>query len=151
MDDEMDLDMAQTKEEKDNAEQNKASKTWRILRLSAKTKLAAFEKVEDGKNLKILFESPAAPETTGQPGEDVANDSEATPQATENTVQDSSRLSQERDPAQDSEAPEESVEDPNVIGDAKMEPSGVTAENTNEGTDVAPDAPDEDSKGSLAT
>ncbi|KAF7589118.1 hypothetical protein BBP40_004753 [Aspergillus hancockii] len=64
MDDELDIDTAQTKEDKENATRAKASKTWRILRLSAKTKLAAFDKIEDGKNLKLLFEIPQPSEGT---------------------------------------------------------------------------------------
>lgn len=59
MDDEMDIDMAQSKEDKDNAIQSKASKTWRVLRLSSRNKLAAFDRIEDGKNLKALFETPS--------------------------------------------------------------------------------------------
>lgn len=67
MDDEMDADMAQEKEEKDNAIRSKASKTWRILRLSSRNKLAAFDKIDDGKNLKVLFEAPPLPEEVPQP------------------------------------------------------------------------------------
>lgn len=63
MDDELDIDMAQSKEEKDNALRSKASKTWRILRLSSRNKLAAFDKIDDGKNLKALFEDPSPPES----------------------------------------------------------------------------------------
>ncbi|KAL3460533.1 THO complex, subunit THOC1 [Aspergillus heterothallicus] len=66
-DNEFDIDMAQTKEDKESAVQSKASKTWLMLRLSAKSKLAAFEKIEDGKNLKILFETPQANEISSQP------------------------------------------------------------------------------------
>lgn len=68
MDDEMDVDMANSKEDKDNALQSKASKTWRILRLSSRSKLAAFDKIDDGKNLKALFETPA-PQEAPQPSE----------------------------------------------------------------------------------
>ena len=76
MDDELDMDTAQTKEDKENATRAKASKTWRILRLSAKSKLAAFDKIEDGKNLKLLFETP-------QPSEGTPQVLEGTPQAHE--------------------------------------------------------------------
>ena len=76
MDDELDIDTAQTKEDKEYATRSKASKTWRILRLSAKSKLAAFEKIEDGKNLKILFETAQQPDGTPQA-------LEGTPQASE--------------------------------------------------------------------
>lgn len=64
MDDDLDIDMAQGKEDKENAVKSKASKTWRILRLSSRGKLGEFDKIEDGKNLKALFESPQAPEKT---------------------------------------------------------------------------------------
>lgn len=64
MDDELDIDTAQGKEDKDHAVRAKASKTWRVLRLSSRAKLGQFDKIDDGKNLKILFESPAAPEGT---------------------------------------------------------------------------------------
>ncbi|KAE8403561.1 THO complex subunit 1 transcription elongation factor-domain-containing protein [Aspergillus pseudonomiae] len=74
MDDELDRDTAQTKEDKENATRAKASKTWRILRLSAKSKLAAFDKIDDGKNLKLLFEAP-------QPSEGTPQVLEGTPQA----------------------------------------------------------------------
>ncbi|KAL2803231.1 THO complex, subunit THOC1 [Aspergillus granulosus] len=66
-DTEFDIDMAQTKEDKESAVQAKASKTWLMLRLSAKSKLTAFEKIEDGKNLKILFEAPQVNESMSQP------------------------------------------------------------------------------------
>lgn len=66
MNDEMDIDMAMTDEDKEAAIRAKSSKTWRILRLAAKSKLSAFDKIDDGKNLEVLFESPAAPEDTPQ-------------------------------------------------------------------------------------
>jgi THO complex subunit 1 len=67
MDDEMDIDMAMTDDDKAIAEGAKASKSWRILRLSAKGKLAAFDKIEDGNNLQILFEAPAIGEENPDP------------------------------------------------------------------------------------
>ncbi|KAL4758465.1 THO complex subunit THO1/HPR1 [Aspergillus foveolatus] len=63
---EFDIDTAQTNEDKEAAVQAKASKTWLLLRLSAKSKLAAFDKIEDGKNLKTLFETPQTAESTTQ-------------------------------------------------------------------------------------
>ncbi|KAL4812596.1 THO complex subunit 1 transcription elongation factor-domain-containing protein [Aspergillus spinulosporus] len=63
---EFDIDTAQTSEDKEAAVQAKASKTWLLLRLSAKSKLAAFDKIEDGKNLKALFETPQTAENTTQ-------------------------------------------------------------------------------------
>ncbi|KAE8144410.1 THO complex subunit 1 transcription elongation factor-domain-containing protein [Aspergillus avenaceus] len=66
MDDELDIDTAQTMEDKESASRAKVSKTWRILRLSAKSKLATFDKIEDGKNLRLLFESAQPSEGTPQ-------------------------------------------------------------------------------------
>jgi THO complex subunit 1 len=94
MDDELDIDTAQTKEDKENATRAKASKTWRILRLSAKSKLAAFDKIEDGKNLKLLFEVP-------QPSEGTPHVLEGgTPQAHETTTKASSE-GESGDPGQE--------------------------------------------------
>ncbi|KGO70976.1 THO complex, subunit THOC1 [Penicillium italicum] len=67
MDDEMDIDMAMTDEDKAIAEGAKASKSWRILRLAAKGKLAAFDKIGEG-NLQVLFESAAATEDNNELG-----------------------------------------------------------------------------------
>ncbi|KAJ9299271.1 hypothetical protein DTO271G3_2893 [Paecilomyces variotii] len=74
VDDDFDLDMAQTKEDKDNAMRSKASKTWRTLRLCAKSKLHQFDKIEDGKNIKVLFETPPQPEEPPKPTAESAND-----------------------------------------------------------------------------
>ncbi|KAJ5225206.1 THO complex subunit Tho1 [Penicillium chermesinum] len=67
LDSEMDIDMASNQDEKDEAVRSKTSQTWRILRLSAKTKLAAFDKIEDGNKLEVLLEAPAA--AVESPGE----------------------------------------------------------------------------------
>jgi THO complex subunit 1 len=66
MDDEMDIDMAMTDEDKARAEAAKASKSWRILRLAAKGKLAAFDKIGEGNNLQVLFESATATEDNNE-------------------------------------------------------------------------------------
>ncbi|KAL4787559.1 THO complex subunit 1 transcription elongation factor-domain-containing protein [Aspergillus varians] len=63
---EFDIDTAQTKDDKETAVQAKESKTWLMLRLSAKSKLAGFDKIEDGKNLKTLFEAVQSTESTTQ-------------------------------------------------------------------------------------
>jgi THO complex subunit 1 len=62
VDDDFDIEMAKTKEEKDDATRAKASKVWRTLRLAARSKLHLFDKIEDGNNIKVLFESPQPPE-----------------------------------------------------------------------------------------
>ncbi|OQE80589.1 hypothetical protein PENNAL_c0045G05310 [Penicillium nalgiovense] len=66
MDDEMDIDMAMTDEDKAIAEGAKASKSWRILRLAAKGKLAAFDKIGEGNNLQVLFENATAIEDNNE-------------------------------------------------------------------------------------
>lgn len=59
--DDLDLEMAQSQEETDNITRSKTSKSWRALRLSMKSRLSAFERVDDGKNMHLLFESPPKP------------------------------------------------------------------------------------------
>ncbi|KAL2005947.1 hypothetical protein VTN00DRAFT_10440 [Thermoascus crustaceus] len=62
VDDDFDIDMAKTKEDKDNAMRAKASKIWRTLRLASRSKINQFDKIEDGKNIKVLFENSQSPE-----------------------------------------------------------------------------------------
>ncbi|CAG7919108.1 unnamed protein product [Penicillium olsonii] len=76
MDDEMDLDLAATDDDKAAAEGAIASKSWRILRLSAKTKLATFDKLNNN-NLQILFAAP----TTSQESESNMEDPKDLPQS----------------------------------------------------------------------
>lgn len=98
MDDEMDIDMAMTDDDKAIAEGAKASKSWRILRLSAKAKLAAFDKIEDGNNLQILFENPT---TNEENPEHNASDSKDLPQSLDG-VQDVPIETQESEETKDS-------------------------------------------------
>jgi THO complex subunit 1 len=56
-DDQFDLEMGRTDEEKSLASNAKASKLWRALRIASKSKLAILEKLDDGKNLDALFGS----------------------------------------------------------------------------------------------
>ena len=70
-DDDFNIDMAHTSEEKDEAVKAKASKTWRTLRLAARMKLNLLDKIEDGKNLRVLFEEPPS-ETPAQPPDEAA-------------------------------------------------------------------------------
>lgn len=53
--DEFDMDMAKTDEEKENVAAAKASKMWRALRLASKSRLNMFDKLEEGKGLEPLF------------------------------------------------------------------------------------------------
>jgi THO complex subunit 1 len=57
LDDDFDVDMAKTKEDRDAATKAKASKVWRTLRLASRSKLNQFDKIDDGKNIKVLFDS----------------------------------------------------------------------------------------------
>ncbi|KAK5168593.1 hypothetical protein LTR04_006229 [Oleoguttula sp. CCFEE 6159] len=61
--DELDMEMAMTDEDKQTLQDAKSSKTWRALRIAVKSKLSRFDQVEDGNNLQRLFE----PESVGEP------------------------------------------------------------------------------------
>ncbi|KAL9593531.1 MAG: hypothetical protein Q9219_007510 [cf. Caloplaca sp. 3 TL-2023] len=65
LEDEFDMDMAKTEEEKENMAVAKASKTWRALRIASKSRLNMFDKLEEGKGLGPLFEMPPV-ETAGE-------------------------------------------------------------------------------------
>jgi THO complex subunit 1 len=52
----LDLEFATTDEEKQSLEESKAGKSWRLLRITAKTRLNLFEKLEDSGNFNILVE-----------------------------------------------------------------------------------------------
>ncbi|THC95763.1 hypothetical protein EYZ11_004760 [Aspergillus tanneri] len=107
MDDELEIDTAQSKDDKEHAIRAKASKTWRILRLAARSKLAVFDKIEDGKNLKVLFEN--------------CQPNEGTPQALESDVTAKAKASTE---SQDNEL----IQDAGVSTAAEKESSSVAAE-----------------------
>ncbi len=55
-DDDFEIEMAKTDEEKRLATDARASKLWRTLRIASKNKLNLFDKIDDGNNLKILFD-----------------------------------------------------------------------------------------------
>ncbi|KAL5044462.1 hypothetical protein BDW71DRAFT_99803 [Aspergillus fruticulosus] len=120
---EFDLDVAQTSEDKEAAVQAKASTTWLLLRLSAKNKLAAFDKIEDGKNLKTLFETP-------QTAESMTQAAGSTPH------EPPTKTSQETEPNSNGSSQDEKM-------DPETERSAVVVEtNKAEGNDVATiDAP----------
>ncbi|KAG8529966.1 uncharacterized protein KY384_005448 [Bacidia gigantensis] len=54
--DDFDVEMAKSSGEQTEAKERRASKLWRTLRIASKSRLNVFEKIEDGKNLKPLFE-----------------------------------------------------------------------------------------------
>ncbi|KAJ5631625.1 uncharacterized protein N7484_011725 [Penicillium longicatenatum] len=139
MNDEMDIDMAMTDEDKEAAIRAKSSKTWRILRLAAKSKLSAFDKIDDGKNLEVLFEAPALPTDT--------------PQATEGADDDGNEDIKDAPEEIDEEAQqaqETAVESKDVTDVPEQEPN-ITSDDTviNQGADIpsaaSGDKPMEDS------
>lgn len=68
--DDFDLEMAKTEEDKKLASNARSSKIWRALRIASKSKLKHFDRIENGDNLQALFEDDrgdgleAANETT---------------------------------------------------------------------------------------
>ena len=52
----MNLEMARTDEERQQATAARASKLWRTLRIASKSRLNMFDKIEDGNNLQALFQ-----------------------------------------------------------------------------------------------
>ncbi|KAI4159396.1 MAG: hypothetical protein L6R39_000374 [Caloplaca ligustica] len=58
LEDEFDMEMARTEEEKEEAGTKRASKMWRALRLASKNRLNLFDRIEDGKDLGALFDPP---------------------------------------------------------------------------------------------
>ncbi|KAL8843016.1 MAG: hypothetical protein Q9176_002319 [Flavoplaca citrina] len=60
MDDEFDLDRAQTDTEKESISVAKASKMWRTLRVASKNRLNLFDKLDDGNGMAPLFDPPPA-------------------------------------------------------------------------------------------
>ena len=66
-DDQFTIEMGGPEEEKQSAEDAKASKLWRTLRIASRTKLKLFDKIDDGKNMDALFRPE--PEDNSQKGE----------------------------------------------------------------------------------
>lgn len=56
MDDEFDMEMAKTEEDKLLAANARASKMWRTLRVASKSKLNLFDRIDDGNNIQALFQ-----------------------------------------------------------------------------------------------
>ena len=69
--DDMEIDMPTNDETKEAAINGKASKSWRALRIASKTKLAAFDKIEDPEKIDVIFQDDAPEaETVKETGED---------------------------------------------------------------------------------
>ncbi|KAJ6079993.1 hypothetical protein N7467_009746 [Penicillium canescens] len=146
MDDEMDIDMAMTDEDKEIAVNAKASKSWRILRLSAKGKLAAFDKIEDGNKLQVLFESPTTdgiPHHGEEPNEQSTRDerpdsakgslqsldgAQDTPAAKEDPVPNEQSSKAKEVPQDVNGAQDTSAGNNDVISEEKQDPSAANNE-----------------------
>ena len=80
-DDQFEIEMVSSTEEKQIAEDAKASKLWRTLRIASKNALRLFDKIDDGKNLDALFRPE--PEDNSQRteinGEEIKENTEAEP------------------------------------------------------------------------
>ncbi|KAM0799984.1 THO complex, subunit THOC1 [Usnea florida] len=84
VEDDFDIEMAKTSEEKQQATDARASKLWRTLRIASKSKLNVFDKIDDGNNLEALFrpeeeehKEKMDAEGTEQPSDQPAKDSES--------------------------------------------------------------------------
>lgn len=62
--DDLDLDFAKNEKERSEILEAKASKTWRALRIARRSKLAAFDKVDDWQKVDAIFEDHSTPEPT---------------------------------------------------------------------------------------
>lgn len=71
-DDDFEIEMPTNDQTKAAAIAGKASKSWRALRIAARTKLAAFDKIDDPKKIDIVFEELTE-------GDDAEDTSEPTP------------------------------------------------------------------------
>ncbi|KAL2264027.1 hypothetical protein VTK26DRAFT_3331 [Humicola hyalothermophila] len=78
-DDDFEIEMPTNDETKTSAIEGKASKTWRALRIAAKSKLAMFDRIDDDDKIDIIFEEqPPAHDGESEGGdadggEDAAN------------------------------------------------------------------------------
>jgi THO complex subunit 1 len=62
---ELDLDMADTEEEKRELTGKKSSYVWKGLRLASKKQLSSFDRIEHGKGLEALQPATSSIEATG--------------------------------------------------------------------------------------
>ncbi|KAF4979392.1 hypothetical protein FZEAL_4395 [Fusarium zealandicum] len=73
-DDEFEIEMPTNGQTKAAAIAGKASKSWRALRIAARTKLAAFDKIEDPKKIDIVFEELAEADDEEEDAEPTATE-----------------------------------------------------------------------------
>lgn len=124
VDDEFDIDMAKEPDEKEAAERSKASKVWRTLRLTARSKLFEFEKIEDGKKINLLFANPAE---ESKDGSTAAGAGEDTSKKAADQQGDSAREEEEEEEEPKEEEPsqeasqEASQEIPSTVSETQTE------------------------------
>ncbi|CEI68729.1 hypothetical protein FVEN_g7986 [Fusarium venenatum] len=73
-DDDFEIEMPTNDQTKAAAVAGKASKSWRALRIAARTKLAAFDKIEDPKKIGIVFEELTEADDDADASEPTASD-----------------------------------------------------------------------------
>ncbi|KAH6969793.1 THO complex subunit 1 transcription elongation factor-domain-containing protein [Fusarium avenaceum] len=73
-DDDFEIEMPTNDQTKAAAIAGKASKSWRALRIAARTKLAAFDKIEDPKKIDIVFEELIETDDAEEATEPTASD-----------------------------------------------------------------------------
>jgi THO complex subunit 1 len=80
--DDFELDFAKTEKEKSQMLEQKASKTWRALRIASRNRLAAFDKIDNWQKIDPVFEDPAdlvEPEEAQDEGETGRKPEDKTP------------------------------------------------------------------------
>ncbi|KAK0716492.1 THO complex subunit 1 transcription elongation factor-domain-containing protein [Apiosordaria backusii] len=70
-DDDFEIEMPTNSESKTAAIEGKASKAWRALRIASKTKLVAFDKIEDDDKIDVIFEE--LPAEKAEEDEEITN------------------------------------------------------------------------------
>ena len=95
-DDEFEMEMAKDDVEKRAAADARASKLWRTLRIASKSKLSLFDKIDDGNNLKALFESPVDDNKGKMDDQGLDENSDQTDKATDGRVAEEQLLDETR-------------------------------------------------------
>lgn len=72
--DDFNLEMAKTDQEKEAALTAKESKTWRVLRIASQTRMKDLDKIEDTSDLEALFFGPMPPIEIQHPEDAAASD-----------------------------------------------------------------------------
>ncbi|KAJ6444657.1 nuclear matrix protein [Purpureocillium lavendulum] len=73
-DDDFEISMPTNEQTKAAAIAGKASKSWRALRIAARTKLAAFDKIDDPNNIDVIFQDLDDEDDKDQGDEDAARE-----------------------------------------------------------------------------